>query len=227
LKEFKINKYLELKLLQADILDTYTQIFVNNESFFQCAYILINNPQNHKDQFEINSIDEAAEKLDSQLEELFEQPSLVPPEALFWAHCSNLQAWAESGYDTRILHSNLAFPLLKKLCEAGDPKAKKVFNEEIAKRILSQYPPVIIFLLEGGYLDYLSNSELEFVSGELIRQINMPHSKLIDVNFAKSLIKTSRKYLEKGSNHIKMLLQVYSVLNRFILATYDSNNKLK
>ena len=52
----------------------------------------------------------------------------------FRANCSNLQAWVENGYDTRLLHRNLAFPLLKKLTNVGDLHAKKVFKDEIANK---------------------------------------------------------------------------------------------
>ncbi len=227
LKEFVINKHITLKLIHNEVMGSYTKIFVNNIPFLQCAYILLKDPQNNESQSEINSIDEAAEKLDSRLELPLERPSSIPPETLFWAHCSNLQTWAENGYDTRILHSNLAFPLLKKLVEVGDHKARKVFSEEIAKRILSQYPPVLIFLLEEGYLDYLDDSELRFVLEELIAQINKPHSKLIDVNLAKSLLNLSRKYLEEGSDRIQLLLKVYAELNKFLVTNDNINNKFE
>lgn len=67
----------------------------------------------------------------------------ITPEEEFWGHCSNLQAWVENNYDTRLLHSNIAFPLLKKLTEAGDPNTNKVFKEEIARRFESGFMPVI------------------------------------------------------------------------------------
>ncbi|MFX1237046.1 MAG: hypothetical protein ACFFAS_03805 [Promethearchaeota archaeon] len=51
---------------------------------------------------------------------------VIPPETEFLVHCSNLQAWVEHGYDARLIHSNLAFPLLKRLCEVGDPQAKRM-----------------------------------------------------------------------------------------------------
>jgi tetratricopeptide (TPR) repeat protein len=50
------------------------------------------------------------------------------------AHASNIQAWAEHDYDTRLLHSNIAFPLLKALAKAGDAKAKRVLNAEVLER---------------------------------------------------------------------------------------------
>ena len=51
----------------------------------------------------------------------------ITPEQEFWGHRSNIQAWVECEYDTRLLHSNLSFPLLKALSDAGDPKAKAIF----------------------------------------------------------------------------------------------------
>ncbi|HDZ18267.1 hypothetical protein LCGC14_0736600 [marine sediment metagenome] len=67
--------------------------------------------------------------------------------------------WAELESNTRLLHSNLAFPLLKKLTEVGDPLAKRVFKEEIAKRLESGYWPVIEFLKNEKYIDLLSREE--------------------------------------------------------------------
>ena len=87
----------------------------------------------------------------------------LSPETRFWGHCSNLQAWSENNYDTRILHSNLAFPLLKKLTEAGDPVAHNVFKEEIAKKLNSGYPPVIDFLIEENYTKFLTKEEATLV----------------------------------------------------------------
>ena len=85
----------------------------------------------------------------------------IPPETEFWGHCSNLQVWTENNYDTRLIHRNLAFPLLKRLIEAGDPVAERVFKEEIAKRFASCHLSVIHFLLFGDYLNYLSEEELD------------------------------------------------------------------
>jgi hypothetical protein len=75
--------------------------------------------------------------------------------------------WAENGYDTRILHRNLAFPLLKRLSEVGDPMAKRVFSEEIAIRLASKHPTVIQFLTQNGYLRYLNHDEFESIFEDL------------------------------------------------------------
>ena len=99
-----------------------------NDVTFNVA--VIDNDQTDISEMYIESIDEAVEKLDRSLEGASENLK-VPPETEFWGHCSNMQVWAEYNYDTRLLHSNLAFPLLKRLYEAGDTIAQRVFQEEI------------------------------------------------------------------------------------------------
>jgi hypothetical protein len=89
--------------------------------------------------------------------------SIISSKSEFWGHCSNIQAWYENNYDTRILHSNLAFPLLKELVNAGDFLAKKIFKEEIAKRLESGYPSVVMYLIAQEYLNYLNQEELDTI----------------------------------------------------------------
>lgn len=161
MREYKINQYITLKLI-----DGKTVIFVNGEEFKQCKYLLLNIPIDEM-QFlsEIESIDEAVGKLDFSLESqnYRDKTSKIPPEAEFWAHCSNLQVWAENDYRSNILHRNIAFPLLKKLVDARDLKARKVFKEEIAIRVLSQHFRTVQFLVDGRYLKHLSNAEIKSV----------------------------------------------------------------
>ena len=38
----------------------------------------------------------------------------ITPEQEFWEHYSNLQVWYKNDYNTRLLHRNLSFDLLKK-----------------------------------------------------------------------------------------------------------------
>jgi len=156
--EFKINDFVTLKLE-----DGKTNVYVNGEEFIQCKYLLLNVPAQDIGLYdEVDSIDEAAEKLDRSLEpsnqKIFQIN--IPPEVEFWGHCSNLQVWAEQGYDTRFIHSNLAFPLLKKLTEVGDPKAERIFKDEIGKRFEKGPDSVRQYLALEGYMDYLSREEM-------------------------------------------------------------------
>ncbi len=166
MQEFRVNEYITLKLEEdpttLKLGGKETVIYVSGEKFQQCKYLLINIPVDEVSTFdEIQSIDEAAERLDRTMEQKVYNVNL-PPEAEFWGHCSNLQVWAENNYDTRLIHRDLAFPLLKKLVEVGDFKAKQMFKEEICKRLESGNRTVIDFLRWEGYLAYLNHEEVLF-----------------------------------------------------------------
>ena len=124
LKEFVVNNYIKLQLEEEK-----TVIYVGNREFWHCTFLLLNIPIEKISSFdEIESIDEVSQRLDKSLEM---NQGQIPPEVEFWGHCSNLQIWTEYDYDARLLHSNLAFPLLRELTKFGDPQAKKVFKDEI------------------------------------------------------------------------------------------------
>ena len=97
---------------------------------------------------------------------LEENNNTIKPETAFWAHCSNLQTWAENSYDTGILDSRLAFPLLKRLTEVGDKTAEKVFKQEIIKGMMSENFNRILLLVENSYLDYLTTKDLKFITSK-------------------------------------------------------------
>ncbi|MBA7513595.1 hypothetical protein ES705_05611 [subsurface metagenome] len=169
--EFIINKYLKLRLEYGN-----TNIYVGGRLFKQCKYLLLDIPiTNATDYNEIDSIDEAAEKLDRSMERGQPRKYHLSPDIEFWGHCSNLQVWYENDYDSRILHRNLAFPLLSALVKVGDPLAKKIFKEEIALRLASGYSSVVQHLINQDYLKYLNKEEI--------------NSLLEDRNFIKNLPK--------------------------------------
>ncbi|MHA1252089.1 MAG: leucine-rich repeat domain-containing protein [Candidatus Helarchaeota archaeon] len=92
----------------------------------------------------------------------------ITPEVEFWAHCSNLQVWYEHNYDTRLLHSNLSFPLLKALSEAGDKLAKRAYKEEIAKRFIAGPYLLRDMLKDEGYLDIFTKEEVDVLYREFL-----------------------------------------------------------
>lgn len=167
---FKVNKYISLKL-EDGRKGKETVIYVDGKRFNQCKFLLLNIQIDKIKLFEeIESVDEASERLDRSLEKgsKLKRP-FIPPEIEFWGHCSNLQVWFENDYNTRLIHSNLAFPLLEKLTEVGDPLAKKVFKEEIAKRFLSGHLPVMEYLRYQKYMNYLNEEEMEYVLDEALK----------------------------------------------------------
>ena len=193
-KEFIINKFLSLKLEKGK-----TVIYIAGEIFYQCKFLLIEIPKKEMQSSSLrylNSIDEVAEKLDTSLEptdgKIFTYS--IPPETEFWGHCSNIQAWYENGYDTRLLHSNLAFPLLEELTEAGDLQAKRVFKEEIAERYNNGIESVRKFLKDSNYLRYLTVEEFhsyidknEYEAVDKLRKIQ-PHIDRLIYHYKKGKI---------------------------------------
>lgn len=139
-KKNKINEFITLKLV-----NNKTEIYILGEKFIQCKKALIKVDSDFK-----SLIDEV---VDNSRENDFLWK--ISPEEEFWAHSSNIQVWVELNYDTSILHTNIAFPLLKKLSDSGDKLAKRKFAEEIAKKLESNYIPTITYLFKEGYLNFL------------------------------------------------------------------------
>ncbi len=156
-KEFRINEHIVLKLEFKK-----SNIYIGNRLFRQCKYLFINIPQDNDRQSEITSIDDAAETLSSKLEKGLRPRQIgMSSEQEFWGHCSNMQAWAENDYDTRLIHRSLAFPLLKELADRGDIIAKKKFEYEISTRFAEGSKEVQTYLMKEEYLDYLDVEELK------------------------------------------------------------------
>ncbi len=166
-KECAINDQITLKLEKGQ-----TRIYVNGKYFMHCLKLVLNIPRTDLEGIEeISSIDEFADvyqhrqfdgELTSDGELIAEEEvdwDFVSPEEEFVAHCSNLQAWVEHDYDTRLLKADLAFPLLKKLTDEGDEQARFRLKEEILKRYESGYKPVIEYLFVEGFFDYLDEEE--------------------------------------------------------------------
>ncbi|MEJ2251563.1 MAG: hypothetical protein P8Y97_18145, partial [Candidatus Lokiarchaeota archaeon] len=136
------------------------RIYLNGKPFRQCKYLLLINPHLQEKQSEIRSIDEAKKYLQKDLErEVTPQMLGITPEEEFWAHCSNLQAWVEHEYDTRLLDSRLAFPLLQRLADLGDPIAKKIYYEEVFDRFLHGTKEVKEVIMDGAYLDDITRDQ--------------------------------------------------------------------
>ncbi|MHA1241081.1 MAG: GTP-binding protein [Promethearchaeota archaeon] len=161
IETFKINELVDLRLI-----GNRTYLFVNNKMLKICTFLLINIPKDRvRDYDEIKSIDEAAELLDRSLETTPPYIFKITPEEEFKAHCSNIQAFFENGLNTNILHTNIAFPLLKELVQHGFQPAQKVFKEEIAIRFNEGTFNSRRFLYLQGYLNYLSEEEKQVLKG--------------------------------------------------------------
>ncbi|MEJ2252056.1 MAG: leucine-rich repeat domain-containing protein, partial [Candidatus Lokiarchaeota archaeon] len=170
-KEFQVSALLSLKLelgrwdeqgneTDYDEESYKVRIYVDNKPFRICTYLLILNPQKDEKFKEIESIDDAKSILKRDLEIKVTPAELsISPEEEFWAHCSNIQAWYEHEYDTRLLDSLLAFPLLKKLMKEGDPKARGNYSTEVMKRYAKGNKTIKQMLHYEGYFKYVPFEE--------------------------------------------------------------------
>lgn len=160
--EFKINRLITLKLEGNE-----TIIYVENKRFRQCKYLFLINPYELD---EIRSIDDISESLNGNLElDIIPEELGITPEQEFLGHCSNLQAWVEHNYDTRLLHSNLAFPLLKKLMDAGDIEASKIFKKELINRYIEGSSNTRKFILYEYNNDFTLEEKL-FILEEIAKK---------------------------------------------------------
>lgn len=160
-KIFKINDLVDLRLI-----NNRTYIYINNKPLTICTYLLMNIPVDRIQDYDyIESIDEAAEILDRSVEHSFRIRRLISPEEEFIGHCSNIQAFFENGLNTDILHSNIAFPLLKELVKLEYEPARRVFKEEIARRYNEGTINSKRFLHLQGYLNFLNEDEKTALRG--------------------------------------------------------------
>lgn len=155
---FKINGLLSVKLEGAE-----TVIYVDGEKFRHCKYLFLQIPAEGRGT-PVNSIDEAANLYSKEMEDEYGRPPVpedfgLTAREVFWGHCSNLQAWEEYDYDPRLLHSNLSIPLLRKLTEKGDLKARKIYKEEIARRFLETTDERREIMEMNGYTDEFTDEE--------------------------------------------------------------------
>jgi len=211
-QEFHINEFLTVRLEEPftpRATRYQTVIYVGGRYFRQCKFLLLDIPIDKVSSLdEIDSIDEAAEKLDKSQEPVEGYEPRIPPEVEFWGHCSNLQVWYENDYDTRLLHSNLAFPLLKRLTDAGDPLAKRVFKEEIAKRLAKGYKPAIEYLRQENYLRFLNHQEILFAlldpkEAEIIVELEQKINFEIEVEF--EIHESKPNYLIPKRKHVELI----------------------
>ena len=203
--EFKVNDFITLKSEHGK-----NNIYVGGEIFKQCKYLMLNASIDEPDKLiGMQSVDEVADALgwsdEGQIDVKYEIDS-----GEFWGYCSSLQAWYEHEYDARLLHSSLAFPLLKKLIEVGDPLAKKVFKDEIAKRLKSGYPNVAIYIVKERFLNYFNEEERKQLIKESFPVILKSFGKLQ----TKALLTNSGAFrvlfkVAKESNLIKELFYAF------------------
>lgn len=212
MRSFKINEFITLKLEKGN-----TNIYVNNQLFRQCKYLLINIPRSRIEDYNSkDSIDEAAEYYSNQLEGINPSEIEIPPETEFWGHCSNLQAWAENEYNPKLLHSTLSLPLLKRLTEVGDSKARQVFKEEFIKRLEINDHNITTYLIKEGLLHYFNKEELEYLADINDHPAIKLYAELID--FPKEIERNLEPFQDNEGklDYFGLMSRYFEQTNRYI-----------
>lgn len=205
--QFEVNEYITLKLEGNE-----SVIYIKGERFRQCKKLIVEVPIK-----EITSFDNLKSIDDITKGQLIDETNYkLSSNAEFWGHCSNLQVWSEHHYNTRLLHSSLAFPLLKELYKKGDPTAKRRFKEEILRRYLNGNEGVREFLYNEEYLTYLSVEELIIgllkpneadIMMEIISTTNNKYkmAQFLDEDEVRERISLTNLYFSENDGYIKEL----------------------
>ncbi|HME51756.1 MAG TPA: tetratricopeptide repeat protein [Candidatus Lokiarchaeia archaeon] len=158
-----INNHLDVAW---DTKDARVQVLVDGRPVLHCAFLVA----------DISPVDESIESIDDlarvagarQLEGQGIRDIMTIEEEVF-AHASNIQAWAEHDYDTRLLHSNIAFPLLKELAAAGDDKATRVLQADIETRLRDGSPETRQLILKSCW-DLIDPELIERILSEITNE---------------------------------------------------------
>ena len=153
-----IDEHITLKL----ILDK-TLIYVCGGLFLTCQKIVLTlAPTDFKDYEGFTGIDDILEfyHAEGRPLEVKENKLSITPEEEFWAHCSNMQAWVESGYNTHVLSKHISFPILARLSKKGISQFILLLKEELIDRLKSGGYKTLVHFIDSKYLDFLSQHEL-------------------------------------------------------------------
>ncbi len=133
---FVVSEHLEVAW---DDEEKRVQVLVDGKPIGLCTSLVANideygeGPEQFYDE-NINSIDRLLNQQFFNQDDSIIERNALPIEEEVAAHASNIQAWAENEYSANLLHSSIAFPLLKELARLGDAKAKQVINAELLDR---------------------------------------------------------------------------------------------
>jgi len=191
-----VNEFISLKLDNGA-----TDIYINDEHFNQCKYLLISIPLEYAEDFDgydtMDEIIKATNKNDGEKS----AKSLTSVEE-FQGHCSNIQAWVENHYDYRILDTRLSIPIILEIMKG---LLKPVDKERFRKFFLE-----VVQTLDDYIINSLNNEatwdKYKFLKGIVCRIRNRYFSdeeisgsillKLIHDRFIETFIREREKRRE-------------------------------
>lgn len=163
--EFVVNDYIVLKLEHGE-----TVMYVGGEEYNLCCSVLSNIPED-RPRFSVEnpeSLDLLIESRQFKSTANDEITNKISPEEKFWAYSSNLQAWNENDYNTDLLVYDASIPLLEKLIEVGNPKAKAVYKKEVLSRLKCGSYSAFWYISSEGFIKSANLTEEEVIEGALV-----------------------------------------------------------
>lgn len=123
-----------------------TMIYIDGVPFHQCMYLAITRlpAEDVGGEVGVGTMDEVIQHLKKEHREHETNPAVLTEDEAFWGHLSSIQAWVELDYNLECMDSRLTFPLLKRLAEVGDAKAKRMLDAELESRLLGDSENVAI-----------------------------------------------------------------------------------
>lgn len=149
IKTFPLTDQLEVRIDD----DERVRVYVSGEELELCSQVMTNMQIKGKDVLTVNSVDDLTPAFYSQ------DSYKLSPDTIYFVYCSNLQAWVENNYDTKLLSKNIAFPLLRELVNIGEVDIQ-FLKKEIMQRFRQGGDELREFLEIEGFLDdYLTREE--------------------------------------------------------------------
>ena len=160
---YELNENIVLKL----ILDK-TLIFVCGDLFITCQKTIIalapTEFKDYDDFYEIDDIIDYYREEETKNKEWKEQGVSISPEEEFWVHCSNMQAWVDSGYNSRVLSKSVSFPILIELSKREYSQFTAFLKEDLVQRIQSgSYNAIEYFMQEDFYRFFTQDEFFELL----------------------------------------------------------------
>jgi hypothetical protein len=236
IREHVINEHLSVGMDQKNRVG----VLVDGKWIQQCHHAILqiidNNDQG------LFTMDEAIKKLQINARKKIK----IDPDTEFVAHASNIQGWAESGYDPRVLDSRIAVEILLELSTV-DKAANKKIEGEMMERFLQMPDSHKLWFFERYYQYLADDIMFPAISAMLDRQKDynhysvtqyvdscieygisprkviafvIKHASFINLNFDSRYYKymNKKEILEfaKVINFDKINVRFYKVSNRFV-----------
>lgn len=208
--EFRLNQFITLRLIDYGDDTTNVFIYVNDfqwnlyEFSFKQILEILSEKKNY------SCMDEACMDLIGTYNE---ENFMEDPDTMFWIYCYYIDAWLQSNYDWRLLRVEDAFPILKALYKAGDPKAREVFKIEIVKALLSGYLPAV-FDMASSYLNYFEFEEIIWLFEKSLKIVGFHNRSELKTQFFyffrdKGFQYFSSHNFKKSIKYLSKALEIY------------------